>query len=263
MAAPLGQMIVVAHINAGTIGKILTTGGELIVMARDQPRPVSPVVFPGTVAWLNQAQVPDPVRGAPYVVQRSSVMILDAPGARTIREAPYSAFSLAIDDAHLYWCEIDGETRRCELWSYAHHRTDPARRLAIMGEPTKGAASWYPKLTVNATHVVWANPDARAIFGVDKRTTNDDARPVVLARTKHPPAHVAVDDYGAFALTGDPDARAWHVEHTSLRGEKSTVVAKYQRQLWDRPASVLDARGLFFTTNDRVLFLARAREEAS
>lgn len=259
MAGPISKMLMVAHINAGTIGKVLTDGSDLIVMARDQARPVNVVVSPGTIAWLNAAQVPDPVRGAPYVVQQTSVMLFDAESPRVVRVAEKSAFSLVIDAEHLWWVEVEPASTRWELWCFAHHRADPPHRVAVMGAP-RSMGLWHPKLAVNATHVLWANPDERAIFAVDKRATSVDVAPTILAKTKHPPAQVGVDDLDVFALTGDPDSRKWHVEHAAARslGDRSTVIADYERQLWDRPAMSLDARGLFFTTNDRVLSLPRS-----
>lgn len=255
MAGPVSDMIMVAHINGGTVGKVLTEGSDLVVMVRDQPRPLNVVVFPGTVAWLNAAQVPDPVRGAPYVVQQTSVMLLEAPAPRVVRAAS-TAFSLAIDDERLYWCETAASW---EIWCFAYRRDDPPRRLAVMGE-RPSMPSWFPKLRVNAKHVVWADPDARAIVAIPKRPGVEEARPFVLTKTQHSPAHLVVDDHDAFVLSGHPEKRAWHVEHARVDGpaSKSSVVGSYERQLWDRPGMVIDGRGLFFTTNDRVLALPRA-----
>ncbi|KYF99761.1 hypothetical protein BE20_58290 [Sorangium cellulosum] len=250
LAPPVSQMLFVAHANVGTISKVLTEGSPLIVMARNQARPMSLVHARGFMAWVNQAMVPDPERGAPFVVQRSTIMEFEHPTPRCLHEPAGSAFSLACDEEHLYWCELSAG--RLELWRHPHHRPGAPSRFASLGEHPIGA-TWYPKLTLNATHVLWADPDRRAILGVDKRT---GVEPVVLAETRHPPAHVVAEDRDIFALTGQPDSRAWHVEH--IRSGASTVVADYQRQLWDRPDMVLNRRGLFFTTNDRILTLARS-----
>jgi hypothetical protein len=50
MAGPVSEMIMVAHLEAGTIGKVLTYGSDLIVMVRGQQRPLIVVIHPGTVA---------------------------------------------------------------------------------------------------------------------------------------------------------------------------------------------------------------------
>ena len=39
-------MLMVAHVNRGTVGKVLTEGSDLIVMAREQQRPLNVVLFP-------------------------------------------------------------------------------------------------------------------------------------------------------------------------------------------------------------------------
>lgn len=252
IAPPVSKMLFVAHVNAGTVGKVLTDGSHLIVMARDQARPVDLFAGHGTVAWLNQAMVPDPQRGAPFVVQRSSVMSFESPTPKALREAPGSAFSLTGDEEFLYWCEITA--KMLEIWRAPHRRPGAAGRLAVLGEHPL-PATWFPDLAVNATHLLWANPERRAILGVDKRAGGE---PFVIAQTNHPPGHIVASDDDVIALTGEADAHDWHVEHAPARGGGSTVVAHYQRQLWDRPALVLTPRDLYFTTSDRVLRLSRA-----
>jgi hypothetical protein len=191
----------------------------------------------------------------PHVVQRTSVMVHNSSTPAVVRAAD-SAFSLVIDDERLYWCET-AASGQWEIWSVMHRRTDPPRRLATIGEPA-ARGTWFPALQVNARYVVWANPDQRALLAIDKRPGSVEPRPCVLAKTRHPPAHVVVDDVDAFALTGDSGERSWHVEHApACEAGDSTLVASYERQLWDRPGMVIDARGLFFTTNDRVLSLPR------
>ncbi|MFT3771257.1 MAG: hypothetical protein QM820_38065 [Minicystis sp.] len=253
LSPPGSGMLFVAHASAGTISKVLTSGSRLIVMARNQARPTDLVNSgTGVMAWLNQAEVPDPQRGAPHVVQRSLIMLFDDSTPEVLREPPESAFSLAADREHLYWCEVTAE--RLEIWRYAHARGTAPSCFARLGEHHAGS-TWHPRLVVNATHVLWADPDRRAILGVDKKA---GGQPVVLAETRYPPSLIAADDHDVFALTGDADARALHVEHAPARGGTASVVAAHERPSWDRPAVALTRRGLYLTWNDRVLMLARA-----
>ncbi len=244
LATPVSKMLMVAHINAGTVGKILTEDGRFIVMAREQARPTSLVVVRGVMAWINQAQVADPDRGAPYVVQRSSVMAFEAPSARVLRVAPFSAFSLVGDQCHLYWCEI--EAGQLRVFRHAHFRDEPPAIVADVG-PHAGS---FPRLAVGPTHVFFADEERRVIVAIDKRGGTVGT----LAETHHRPTHVIADEHDVFALTCDD--HVGYVEHVGPSGAR--VLADYPRPSFDRPALALTRQSLFFTTRDRVLALVRA-----
>ncbi len=81
---------------------------------------------------------------------------------------------------------------------------------------------------------------------------------MVLSETRYRPAHLVADDHDIFALTGEPTEDDWHVEHVPAQSGASRVVAEYRRRRSDRPGLVLSAPALHFTTNDRILQLARA-----
>jgi hypothetical protein len=184
--------------------------------------------------------------------QQSSVLLWEHPTPRRVREATEQAFSLAIDEEHLYWVETAGG--RFEIWRISHRRPDVAARFAQLGE-RRPESSWLPRVLVNGTHVLWADPARRAILAVEKRRGGEV---VALAETRYRPGHLVADDHDVFALTGEEGEHDWHVEHAPAPGGESRVVASDRRPPGDRPAMVLCPRALYFTTHDLVLGLERA-----
>ena len=253
LATPAGGMMFTAHMNEGTISKIITDNGRRVVTHDDQERPTGIVAHAdGGIAWINQARLTDPEQELPAFGQQSSVLLSEHPTPRRVREATERAFSLVIDEEHLYWCETAGG--RFEIWRISHRRPDVAACFAELGE-RRPEASWLPRIVVNATHVLWADPARRALLAVEKRRGGEA---VVLAETRYRPGRVVADEHDLFALTGEDGEHDWHVEHAPSQGGESRVVASYRRPLGDRPAMVLCHRALYFTTHDLILGLERA-----
>jgi hypothetical protein len=253
LSAPAYKMLHLAQINLGTISRVLTDNGRLIVVARDQARPTDPVVGRGLVGWINQAQVPDPERGAPYVVTRSSIVRSTSATPEVLRACPGAAFSLICDEERLYWCESNGGA--VELWSADYVRSSPPARLAELSPQSSGPRAWYPKLSVNVCGLYWSDPEARTIHRLDKL---HGGAPTTLATLEAAPVAIAVDDYGVFTLTASATGEDGGICYVSLEGGAVRELARYRRPTWDRPAMALDARGVFFTTHDRILHLPRS-----
>jgi hypothetical protein len=248
-----GWMLAVTYVNAGTMAKILTDSGKRVEMARGLRRPTGVVVAPACIAWIEQIVEPDPVRGAPFVAQRSVVAAFEPGAPVALREAPGSAFSLVADEEHLYWCEVEGG-RSIEVWRAAHRPRGAAERLAVM-EPRREGAAWWPRLAVNARSLVWVDPDRRAVMAVDKQ---GGGAPVVLGETGHAPVGLVADDHDVFVLAVDPASGEGHLEHVPAGGGAAKEIASYARPAWDRPSMAMDRRGVYFTTQDRVLRIGRA-----
>jgi hypothetical protein len=170
-----------------------------------------------------------------------------------LREAPGSAFSLVADEEHLYWCEVEGGGS-IEVWRVAHRRRGAAERLAGMG-PRRADAAWWPRLAVNARNLVWVAPDGRSVRAVDKE---GGGAPVILGETAHEPVGLVADDYDVFVLGVDRASGEGHLEHFPAGGGAAKEVTSYVRPAWDRPSMTMDRRGVYFTTQDRVLRIGRA-----
>lgn len=245
--------VYLAQVNQGTVARIPTAGGPAISLAERQSRPMMPVEAGGAVAWINNATVSDPNRGAPYVVQRASVMTVPAAGGapKELVVRKMSAFELKADATHFYWAEPrdDGRVVLCRMPQAGGALEEVAR---LRDGPVEPWAGW-PCLAVRGADVLWVDPDAKRVM----RWPKAGGAAVAIHTPALPPHKLVADDRDIYVLVGDPDSRQWHIEHLATGAGRKGRVATYQRQFPDRTAVSLDAAGVYWTTDDRVLMLPR------
>jgi hypothetical protein len=250
-AGPAG--VYLAQLNQGAVARIPAAGGPALLLAERQSRPMMPVAAGFSVFWINNAMVTDPERGAPHVVQRASVMAVPAAGYEPseLVARKVSASELRADATHLYWAEPrdDGRIVLCRMLQAGGAPEEVAKLRDCPVEPWAG----FPCLAVRGADVLWVDPDAKRVMRWPKKGGAVSA----VHRPTLPPHKLVADERDIYVLVGDPDSRQWHIERVAMGDGPPVRVATYQRQFPDRTALSLDAAGVYWTTDDRILMLPR------
>jgi len=246
LASVKSKMLMLSHASSGTISKIITDGSPLIVMSSQQTGAGSPVCEFGVLAWIAQPHVSGHARSVDD--PPSAIVSHDFPQVRILRIAPRGAFSLVLDEEHLYWCEMAGPT--AEIWRVSHVQQAEPARFASAGEP------WphLPKLQLSSSHVFWLDAGEKALCAVDKAGAE---APVRVCSTNGVPQTFAVDDHDAFLLTRDSESAPPIIEHVSVRGGTLRKVATLEGSSRARPSLLLTRHALYIAFGDRIVCLRR------